>query len=129
MPVPRAHFNSDIGRGQRGSVIDTIAGHRNHTAFALESSNDGVFLIGQYVRFYLSNAELAGDGSGRGAIVAGQHDDAHALTAQGVERRHRRRLDRVGHGDDAGRFLIHRRKKRCGPFLSQQIGARFLKSN
>ena len=40
------------------------------------------------------------------AVVAGQHDDAHAVRAQAVERRRRRRLDRIGDGDDAGRLAV-----------------------
>ncbi len=77
----RAHRDTDIGFGQRGSIIDTISGHRNHVAFTLETPNDGIFLIGQYVGFHLSDAELAGDRLCGGAIVAGQHDDADALAA------------------------------------------------
>ena len=121
----RAHRNADIGFGQRGSIIDAIPGHRDHTAFAFEAPNDGVLLIGQYVRFHLSDAELGGDSLGRRAIVAGQHDDPDALTAQGIERRHRRRLDRIGHRDDAGRLIIDRHEEGRGAFFSQRVGARF----
>ena len=64
---------------------------------------------------------FVGDRLSRRAIVAGQHDDPNALTAQATECRHGRRLDRIGHRDDAGRLAVNRHKKGRCTFLSQRL--------
>jgi len=69
-------------------------------------------------------AELVGDGLGRRAIVAGQHDDADALVTQGIERRHCRRLDWIGHRNHAGELAIDSNEEDGGTVFSQRVGAR-----
>ena len=67
---------------------------------------------------------LPATASRRGAIVAGQHDDADALGAQRGERVRRRLLDRIGDGDDAGELAIDRDEHRGGAVAPQFLGAR-----
>ena len=49
---------------------------------------------------------LARHGLRGGAVVAGQHDDADSVGPQARQRRRRRRLDRIGDGDDAGGLAV-----------------------
>ena len=68
---------------------------------ALQRCTTALFCVGQHLGLDLGDAEPARHRLGRGAVVAGQHDDAHALGLQRRQRRGRRRLDRIGDGDHA----------------------------
>ena len=67
---------------------------------------------------------LAATASRGGAVVAGQHDDADAIRPQARERRRRRRLDRVGDGDDPGRLAVDRDEHRGRAVAPQRVGLR-----
>ncbi len=80
-----------------------------------------LFCVRQHVRLDLIDAELPRDGFGRGFIVAGQHDDADALAMQRVQRLRRRRLDRIGDGEDAAGPAIDPDIDRGGAIMTQRI--------
>jgi hypothetical protein len=62
-------------------VDDAVARHGNHRPCAEALDNRGL-LVRQHIRLDFIDAELSGDGFGRGAIVAGQHDDADTFRMQ-----------------------------------------------
>ena len=74
-----AHRDADIGGRERGRVVDAVARHRDHAALAPQLLDHGALLIRQHLGLDLGDAELARDRLRRGAIVAGQHDDADAF--------------------------------------------------
>ena len=78
-----AHGDADVGGGKRRRIVDAVAGHRHHPAFLAQPRHDLALAVGQDFRLDLVDAELAGDGLGGRAVVAGQHDDADAF---GVKR-------------------------------------------
>ncbi len=83
VPVPIAI--ADVGGGERRRVVDAVAGHRDDPALLTQPLNHPALVLRQDFRLDLGDAELARDRFGRRAIVAGQHDDAHArvLAARG----------------------------------------------
>ena len=58
----------------------------------------------------------------RGAIVAGQHDDGDALRLQRRECRRRRRLDRIGDGEEAGELAVDGDENDRGTVVAQALG-------
>ena len=58
--------------------------------------------VGQHLGDHLVDAEPPGDRLGGPAVVAGDHRDLEAERMQRRDRLRRRRLDRVGDGDDGG---------------------------
>ena len=55
-----AHGDADIGRGQRGRIVDAVAGHRHAAALAACSALDlRLLLLGQDFRHHFVDAELA----------------------------------------------------------------------
>jgi hypothetical protein len=121
----RSHGDADIRFGERRGIIDPIAGHGDDAALALQTPHDRILLIGQYIGFHVGDVKFCGNRLCRRAMVPGQHHDAQPLAAQRVERRRRRRFDRIGHGDDARELLIHDHEHRGGAFLPQDLRTRF----
>ena len=75
---------------------------------ACSASTCCAFCSGQHVGDHVVDADLPGDHRGRPAVVAGEHDDLEAELAQPAHGRDRPGLDRVGHGDGAGRLAVDR---------------------
>ena len=42
-----AHGDADVGLGERGGIIDAVAGHGYDAAFALQAASDFELLVGQ----------------------------------------------------------------------------------
>ena len=63
-----------------------------------------------------------GDGAGRQLVVAGRHDDLQAALMQRADRVGRRRLDRIGDGDDAGELAVGGDEHRRPAFGAQRVG-------
>ena len=103
-----AHGDADFGRGQRRRVVDAVAGHGDDAALAAQPLHDRAFAARAAPRPRPRRCRAAAPPPGRGAVVAGQHDDAHAVVAQRFQRLGRRRLDRIGDGDDAGDSAVDR---------------------
>ena len=82
-----AHGDADIGLGQRGRVVDAVAGHGDDAALGRQPLDDAVLVLRQHIGLDFLDAELAGDRLGGRLVVAGQHDDPDAVVAQAVERR------------------------------------------
>ena len=85
-----AHGDADIGRGQRRRVVDAVAGHGDHAALApAAAATTAALSSGSTSASTSSMPSCRGDRLGGGAVVAGQHDDAHALGASARGRRRR----------------------------------------
>ena len=70
-----AHRDADIGRGERGRVVDTVPGHRDDVALLAQFANSFVFVLRLDAGFHLIDAELLRDGARGAFVVAGEHDD------------------------------------------------------
>ena len=81
-----AHRDADIGGGERGRVVDAVARHGDDAAVAPQLLDRGALLVRQHLGFDLADAELARDRLRGGAVVAGQHDDAHAVVGERLQR-------------------------------------------
>jgi hypothetical protein len=95
LPSPRrcrCHGDADLGRGQRRSVVDAIAGHCHNSPRLAKLVDHGARLIRQHLGFDVGNAEPLGHRVRGGAIVDGQHDDLDARRGLG-----RRALGRACH--------------------------------
>jgi hypothetical protein len=98
-----AHGDADIGGGERGRVVDAVAGHGDDAALGSDSGRRRPLSSGSTSASTSSMPSRAGDRLGRRAVVAGQHDDADALgafsaeIAAGVVCLHR-----IGDGENAG---------------------------
>ena len=66
-----AHRHADVGLGERGCVVDAVAGHRDPLTFALAFANELGLLVRHHRGFYAIDPELLGDRQGGGAVVAG----------------------------------------------------------
>ena len=58
-------------------------------------------VLGQHVRLYIRDIQPAGDGLGRGPIVAGQHYQPDAVIRESPHRLRARLLDRIGDREEA----------------------------
>ena len=77
-----AHRDSDVRLRQRGRVVDAVAGHRDHPPLSLQPLDLVGLLVGQHLGADLVDPELACHRFGRGAAVAGQHDDSQPFGLQ-----------------------------------------------
>ena len=89
-----AHGQAQVGLGQRGGVVDTVADHGDDPALGLQPADDVELVLGQDLGDDLVDADLAGDRPGRGGVVAGQQDRGEA--------------ERPQLGDGLGRGGLHR---------------------
>ena len=71
----RAHRNADVGGGQRGCVIYTIADHADTAEIGSEFPDVFDFLLGQKVTLHLVDARLFRDCVCGAGVVAAQHDN------------------------------------------------------
>ena len=72
----------------------------------LQLRHHRALLIGQHFGLDVGDAELPRDGVGRGPVVAGQHDDLDAFGRQRLQRIRRRRLDRIGDGEQPRQLAV-----------------------
>ena len=72
-----AHGDADIGGGEGRGVVDAVARHGDDVALGLQALRRRACRR-EDLGDHLGDAELAGDGFGRGAVVAGQHHEAEA---------------------------------------------------
>ena len=77
---------------------------------------------GRYVGFDFLDAKLAGNRLGGRLVVAGQHHDPYAVVPKSIEGRLRRRLDRVGNGDDAAWFVVDCEKQGGRAVAAKLVG-------
>ena len=101
-----AHSDADIGGRKRRSIIDPVARHGHDAALLAELHDHRALLVGQHLRFHILDAEAPGNGLCGGTIVAGQHDDAHAILRQQLERLRCGGLDRVGDRNHRGELAV-----------------------
>ena len=94
---PRRKCEADIGRRQRGGIVDTVTGHGDNGAGGLQFANDAVFVLRRHVGMHLVDADLPRDRFGGAAAVAGEHDHPDSLVVEGPDGLGGGRLDRIGH--------------------------------
>ena len=75
----RAHRDADVRLRQRRRVVDAVAGHRDAAAGLLQLGHHRAFLVRQHLGLDVGDAEPARHRLRRGAVVAGEHDDADAF--------------------------------------------------
>ena len=77
-----AHGEGDVGGGQRRRVVDAVAGHGDKPRFSifagLQFRDCRRLVARQHLGLETIDSGLAGDGGGRGGVVAGEHDDLDA---------------------------------------------------
>ena len=83
----------EVGRGERGRVVDAVADHRHLLPPGLQPGDDGGLAVRQRAGDYLVDARRRGDGPRCRLVVAGQQDRMQAERAQLGDGRGRRRLD------------------------------------
>ena len=66
---------------------------------------------------------LSATACGRGAAVAGEHDDFDAVGVQQLNRFRRARFDRIGHAQESGGLAIDGDEHRRLAFAAQRFGA------
>ena len=104
--------DSDVGRGQGGCIVQSVADHRHPPALALrlERLDRGRLGVGQDAGLDLlgSQAQLGADGPGGLRVVAGQQDHVCALPAQLFDDLSGVRLERVGQGNGPDGLAVDR---------------------
>ena len=68
-----AHGGASVGGGQRGSVVDAVADHRDFRAAGLQLSHGGDLVVGQHPAAHVGDPYMDGEPVRGGLVVAGQH--------------------------------------------------------
>ena len=97
--VPGPEGQPEVGRGERGGVVDAVADHRHPVPCRLKTGDDGGLVGWQRPGDDLVDARRGRDGPGGRLVVPGQQDRAQPERAQFGDGRGRGRLDRVGDRD------------------------------
>ena len=76
---PGGDGEAHVRRGERGRIVDPVAGHSDQAVAALEAGHLGGFLCGQDFCAVTFDTQLRGDGLRGAHVIAGQHDgfDSH----------------------------------------------------
>ena len=101
-----AHGDAHLGLGESRRVVDAVAGHGHDAAFGLESLDILGLLIGEHLGSNFIQAEPSGDGLGRGAVVAGEHDQRGCPRVAGPRCVDGRFLDRIGDAEQTRRAAV-----------------------
>ena len=91
----------EVGRRERGGVVDAVADHRHLVPLRLQPGDDGGLVGRQCSRDDLVDAGFRGDGPRGRLVVPGQQDRVQPELAQFGDRGGGRGLDRVGDRDGA----------------------------
>ena len=94
----RAYGDAYLGGGQRRSVVNAVAHHRN-AALLLKRAYGGFLAVGQHARYNFVNARAAAYGPCRALVVARQHDDPEPQLFKRRDRLGRAFLYNVGYRD------------------------------
>ena len=79
----------------------------------MQALDDLRFLIGKDIGNDLPDAECGGDLLRACGMVSGEHDDAYAGGLERLNRRGRRRFDRIGDRERAGDHSVDREEGHC----------------
>ena len=86
-------------------------------------STSGTLVSGKNARPDIADAKPARDGLSGGLIIAGEHNHAHALIAQRLDRAKRRLFDRIGNRDEPSGLTVNANEYDGGAVLAQIIGS------
>ena len=117
-----ADGDADVGPGQGGGVVDSVADHGDHAAL-LKLSDDRFLPVGQDVGYHPVNPGLRTDGFGGTRVVTGQHTDLDAHLPEGSNRFRRVALDHVGHRDYSKQPAVFGKEQRRFPLFRQRRGS------
>ena len=81
-----SHRETEVGLGESGGVVDSVADHRDDSSFVLEASYDVDLLGGEDLGDDLVDADLGGDISGGAFVVAGEEHRAETESAETGDR-------------------------------------------
>ena len=101
-----AHRHPDVGRGERGGVVDPVAGEDHVLALVAGRPHDRLLAGGGHLGMHVVEFQLARHGIGGGRAVPADHDQLQAERLQLAHRRGGGILERVGEGDRADRAAI-----------------------
>ena len=118
-----AHGDANVGRGQRGRIVDAVTGHRHPTTFGAQCVHRRGLVGRRDVRMHFVDAQLARHRLCGGGVVAGQHHDAQAGRVQVGDRLWRIRLDPVGHRQQGGERAVDSQEHHRGAVPAQLLGA------
>ena len=102
------HRDADMGLGQRRSIVNAVAGHRDQSTCVLQLFDDFGFLFRQHFRFDPVYPELPGHGVGRCPVVSSQHDHFYAGFVQRFQGFRCRCLDGIGDTDEPCELAVGR---------------------
>jgi hypothetical protein len=74
----RVHRDTDVGLGERGSVVSAVAGHRDQAPAGLFTANKVELVFRRGLREEVVDAGFAGNCSGGERVIARDHDGADA---------------------------------------------------
>ena len=81
----RSHCNPDIGGRERRRVVHAIARHGDDAPLLAQPLDNLSLVLGKDFGLDFRDTELARDGFGGRAVVAGEHDDPDSRFAQEPE--------------------------------------------
>ena len=96
-----AHGDPEVGLGEGGGVVDTVADHGHGLALGLQAADDVDLVGGQDLGDDGVDADLVGDRPGGAFVVASEQHRREAEVAERADRVGAGRLDGVG-DDDRG---------------------------
>ncbi len=120
VPVPMAMPTSACASA--GRVVDAVANKRQRAVALLQALHGLDLAAGQHFGHHFVDAQLAGNGLGGVAVVAGDHGHLQPQLVQRGNGCGGAGLDRVGHGQHGGQLAIDGGVQRGFAFLAQLRG-------
>src|SRR5207237_2952974 len=93
--------DAEVGLDEGWGVVDAVAHHGHDPTLLLETSHLRDLVGGKDFGEHLTDADVLGDGGGRGPVVAGDHDDVDAHAREVGNASGGVVLEGVGHGQHA----------------------------
>ena len=84
--APRSHGDPDVGQGQRGGIVNAVAGHDDRPAALLAAHHIELVRRGQPGQHLIHAGQGADRVGGLGPVAGGQDDAGNAAAADGPDR-------------------------------------------
>ena len=97
------HRDTDVGRGQRGGVVQAVADEDHAVAGFLKPGDAVDLAVGEHLGQHMADAGLGGDRLGRHEVVARHHLHLEPQPPQALHRLCRLGLNPTGNGHDPDR--------------------------
>src|SRR5437868_4596692 len=102
-----AHGNPDVGRDERGCVVDPVSGHRHDVPSLAQLPNALVFVLRFDTSLNLIDAEFFCHGSCSTFVIPGEHDNFDSEPMKMLDHIQRRFLNRIRDRKDASAATIN----------------------